>query len=365
MTKYHLGSDRGGASDEACLEKIKETLESSGHEVNYLRINPNLETDLTREVKDGEIGLYGVNGFCIGTMVSINEMAKKKNIQLIAFTMESGKGTGPNDYLEEPNFSTKKVGMAHDDTFSSAETRAKYGGSKYTPKEVIDQLSNVSFVPWQGSCEKQAEGIMNGPSGSSSNNTSSDGEDSVMSGWESLCDLLKPLDGLATMVQRGDTVIIRKIEVPGEVSGDSTNLIKSKINEDEETNTEDNTSEMEENIAKTNNVGEEETNTETTLVGARGLLENPTLVTNQLFAYEGLNIVSDSVTISDYSPEIYNTIKVKWGESFENEFTLSFDRHKKLFGERMKEVEAKKKITKYTLSDDSKNDDSKNESSEK
>ena len=122
---------------------------------------------------------------------------------------------------------------------------------------------------------------------------------------------------------------------------------------------------MEENIAKTNNVGEEETNTETTLVGARGLLENPTLVTNQLFAYEGLNIVSDSVTISDYSPEIYNTIKVKWGESFENEFTLSFDRHKKLFGERMKEVEAKKKITKYTLSDDSKNDDSKNESSEK
>ena len=65
-----------------------------------------------------------------------------------------------------------------------------------------------------------------------------------MSGWESITDLLKPLDGEAMVVVRGDSVIIKRIYPP-----EST----------------------------------------------------------KLWIYEGINVVDDSVTISDYSPEIYNT----------------------------------------------------------
>lgn len=109
--------------------------------------------------------------------------------------------------------------------------------------------------------------------------TSEEDETTYMSGWEGLCDLLKPLDGQAMMVQRGDFVVIKKIEMP--------------------------------NTAK-------------------------------LWAYEGINIVDDSISITDYTPEIYNTFVVKWGESYENELEFTFKKHKQLFGERKKVVEAKK-----------------------
>ena len=106
-----------------------------------------------------------------------------------------------------------------------------------------------------------------------------EGETTYMSGWEGLCDLLKPLDGQAMMLQRGDFVIIKKIEMPQ---------------------------------------------------------------TAELWAYEGINVVDDSVSITDYTPEIYNTFVVKWGESFENELEFTFNKHKQLFGERKLVVEAKK-----------------------
>ena len=119
-------------------------------------------------------------------------------------------------------------------------------------------------------------------------------EDSTyMSGWEGLCDLLKPLDGLAMMVQRGDYVIVKKIEMPQ---------------------------------------------------------------TARLWAYEGINIVDDSVTITDYTPEIYNTFVIRWGESYENELEFVFEKHKRLFGERKTVMEATKVVS--TSDDESSDEDS-------
>ena len=104
-------------------------------------------------------------------------------------------------------------------------------------------------------------------------------ETTYMSGWEGLCDLLKPLDGQAMMVQRGDYVVIKRIEMPK---------------------------------------------------------------TARLWAYEGINVVDDSVSVTDYTPEIYNTFVIRWGEKFENELEFTFNKHKQLFGERKIVIEAKK-----------------------
>lgn len=117
-------------------------------------------------------------------------------------------------------------------------------------------------------------------------------EPTYMSGWEGLCDLLRPLDAEAMIVQRGDYVIVRKIDMP--------------------------------NTAK-------------------------------LWAYEGINVVDDSVTITDYTPEIYNTFVIRWGETFENELEFVFEKHKRLFGERKCVLEAKK----YETVDDSEEGDDK------
>lgn len=104
-------------------------------------------------------------------------------------------------------------------------------------------------------------------------------ETTYMSGWEGLCDLLRPLDAEAMIIQRGDYVIVRKIEIPQSA---------------------------------------------------------------KLWAYEGINVVDDSVSITDYTPEIYNTFIIRWGESFENELEFTINNHKKLFGERKCVLEAKK-----------------------
>ena len=109
--------------------------------------------------------------------------------------------------------------------------------------------------------------------------TTEENDTTYMSGWEGLCDLLKPLDGQAMMVQRGDYVVVKKIEMPQSA---------------------------------------------------------------RLWAYEGINVVDDSVSITDYTPEIYNTFIIKWGESFENELEFTFNKHKNLFGERKVVIEAKK-----------------------
>lgn len=363
MTKYHLGSDRSGGGDEECLEAIKSALESAGHEVNYLRIDPNLEGDLASNVKEGEIGLYGVNGFCIGTIASVSSMAKKKGIDIIFFAMKSHTA-----YCEEPDFSNKKVGMAHDDNFSSAETRAKFGGGKCTPKEVVDQCDNVTFVPWQGSCEKQAEWIMNGATGDSNSISSASGESKPMSGWESLCDLLKPLDGLAMMLQRGDTVIVKRIEVPGEPTGDASIVTHSSDYGTVDVNTE-------EGLGQNNKINEETGEVEKTYTAIKtssnsvGMVDNPTVNEGvQLYAYEGVNVVADSVTVTEYSPEIYNTLEIFWGENYENSFILTFERHKELFGERKLEVQACNKESKPASNekdkDDNSNSESKDETSE-
>ena len=109
--------------------------------------------------------------------------------------------------------------------------------------------------------------------------TGEEDETSYMSGWEGLCDLLKPLDGEAMMLQRGDYVVVKRIDMPQSAS---------------------------------------------------------------LWAYEGINVVDDSVSITDYTPEIYNTFVIQWGQSFENELEFVFKKHKDLFGERKTVIQAKK-----------------------
>ena len=120
-------------------------------------------------------------------------------------------------------------------------------------------------------------------------------EPTYMSGWEGLCDLLRPLDAEAMIVQRGDYVIVKKIDMPQSA---------------------------------------------------------------KLWAYEGINVVDDSVSITDYTPEIYNTFIIRWGESFENELEFVFDKHKNLFGERKCVLEAKKV---QTVQEEGSDEEKKNE----
>ena len=274
MTIYNVGSDHSGKGDEACINKVCEVLSNAGHTANALGVTPNLEGQLTS--RNG-VGVFIVNGLCIGTVRSCSKDLKGDGKIIFAIP----KALYGGDVSLPDGLKTQPLHLVNDGTNwgDGSEINGK------TWDEVCGMYDNIDYV-YGESCTDIAQAILDGNfgSGSSGSSTTSQGKESIMSGWESITDLLKPLDGEAMVVVRGDSVIIKRIYPP-----EST----------------------------------------------------------KLWVYEGINVVDDCVTVSDYSPEIYNTFVVNWGAEYENQMEVSFTRHKSLFGERKTEVNAT-----YTVSKD-------------
>ena len=271
MTHYNVGSDHSGNGDMDCINRVCDILEQNGHTTTRLGVTPNLEAQLNTGNKD-DVGVFIVNGLCLGTIVSCAKMAERGGCGSVIVGIPKVLYGGTYKLPEE--LKTKKLTIAHDDNFSPPDVRAMSG--KYTPDELFGMYDTVSYA-YGDDCDQLANAILNGATDGSGALTKSQDEGSVMSGWESITDLLKPLDGEAMVVVRGDSVVIKRIYPPS---------------------------------------------------------------ATELWVYEGINIVADSVKVSDYSPEIYNTFVINWGASFENSFEMCFERHKKLFGERKTEIDA-------------------------
>lgn len=268
MTQYNVGSDHSGTGDTECINKICDILEQNGHTTLRLGVTPNLEAKLMNQPSDS-IGVFLVNGLCIGTVKSLSDDLKNTTIIGIPKVMYTGSVSLPDGLKTQP--------LKLDPRQSTWPDSYKELNGK-TFDEVCGMCENIEYV-YGDTCEDVAQAILDGNfgGGGSSQTTTQAGEGSVMSGWESITDLLKPLDGEAMVVVRGDTVIIKRIYPPTSTS---------------------------------------------------------------LWVYEGINIVDGSVNISDYSPESYNTFQINWGATFEHSFEMSFEKHKELFGERRKEVNA-------------------------
>ena len=260
-----VGSDHSGNGDEECINNICDILEQNGHTTERLGVTPNLEGSLTSR---SGVGVFIVNGLCIGTVRSCSE--NQKNCDKIIFAIPKVIYGGSIKIPDELKTKPLKLDPRQGWPDSYKDINGK------TWDEVCGMYDNIEYV-WGETCEDCANNILNGTQGGSSSNTTTEGEGSIMSGWESITDLLKPLDGDAMVVVRGDTVVVKRIYPPTSTS---------------------------------------------------------------LWVYEGINLVDDSVKISDYSPEIYNTFQINWGASFENSFEMCFERHKELFGERRTEVNA-------------------------
>ena len=275
MSKYVVVSDHSGKGDMQCIDNVAKVLEDAGHEVEKGGVDANSESRLRQEGKD-TIGVFLVNGACLATFISISEMVKGGNCSEVFFGMPKPIMSDPFNKHENWTDESRKLKIL-DESWIPSDWHSKYS-DKWTLQEASDNIEHITCV-YGDSCEDVANNILNGATGGgdSGNSTSSSGEGSIMSGWESITDLLKPLDGEAMVVVRGDAVIVKRIYPPE---------------------------------------------------------------ATQLWAYEGINIVADSVKISDYSPEIYNTFTIKWGASFENEMEASFEKHKELFGERRTEINA-------------------------
>lgn len=272
MSKYVVVSDHSGKGDQNCIDAVAKVLEDAGHEVEKGGVDANSESRLRQEGKD-TIGVFLVNGACLATFLSIDSMVKGGNCSHVYFGMPKPIMHTPFNNHDAWTDESQKLGILNESWIPS-DWHSKYA-NKWTLQEASDNIENITCV-YGDSCEDVATNILNGDTGGGST-TSTNDNGSIMSGWESITDLLKPLDGEAMVVVRGDAVIIKRIYPPE---------------------------------------------------------------ATQLWAYEGINIVEDSVKISDYSPEIYNTFTINWGANFENQLEATFEKHRELFGERRTEINA-------------------------
>ena len=269
MTIYNVASDHSGKGDMACINRVCELLENAGHTANALSVDSNSEGALTS--RHG-VGVFIVNGLCLGTVKSCSDDLPSggKIIFAVPKALYTGSVSLPDGLKTQPLQLDSRQGWPASYNELNGKTFA----------EMCGMCDNIEYV-YGETCDDIAQAILDGNfgdgNGGSGDSTGSQKEGSIMSGWESITDLLKPLDGEAMVIVRGDIVIIRRINPP-----DST----------------------------------------------------------RLWIYEGINVVDDSVTVHDYSPEIYNTFVISWGAEYENQMEVSFTKHKELFGERKTEVRA-------------------------
>ena len=286
MGKYLVGTDRtGGAGD--CVNKVAELLKKAGHDVENLGVNPNMEGTFASKCKSDDVVVFIVNGMCLATWHSYyDDLIKPGKCSQVVFCFPFNIMSHLFNTKESLTDESKKLRCVNE-SWVPASYRNDDG--KWTVDEAFKHFDKVDYV-YGDNCADVAQAILDGNFGGtgdggdddSGDSTSSEGETKPMSGWESLCDLIKPYDGQIFMTVRGDTVIVKKIEIPEWTA---------------------------------------------------------------IWAYEGINVVDDSVTVTDYSPEIYNTIEVKYGSKYENTITLCFERHKELFGERTTTIFATKKVS--------------------
>lgn len=214
MSHYIVGSDRSGKSDNDCIEKVCQILRDNGHTADNIGVNSNLESPFRSKGK-GCIGVFLVNGICIGTVDSITQGVVKKGIMDYWFlgVTKSYYGGGMNIPDE---LTTKKVPIAHDDNFTPEPRRSELNG-KYTLSEYCSENSDYVAYAYGDDCEQVAQAILQGGGGQGGGGTGSTDkkkEPTPMSYLDMIKDLISVWDGDVECKIRQNKVYINKVPKP-------------------------------------------------------------------------------------------------------------------------------------------------------
>lgn len=212
MSHYIVGSDRSGKSDNACIEKVCQVLRDNGHTADNIGVTPNLEAQFRSKGK-GCIGVFLVNGICIGTMDSVNQVVKSglMDYWFIGITKAYyGGGLKLPDEL-----TTKKLAIAHDDNFTKEPRRSELNGN-YTVAEFCQENSQYMGYAYGDDCEQVAQSILNGGNGGTGGETSSqeESEPTPMSYLDMIKDLISVWDGDVECKVRQNKLYINKVPQP-------------------------------------------------------------------------------------------------------------------------------------------------------
>lgn len=285
MARYIVGSDRTGGADE-CLKKVVEEMKKGTMEVLDCGVTPNTEANFRKHGKKDDIGVFVINGLCLGTMLSCNDMVKSGICSQVIFGIPKPLMGTPFNNKESLTDESLTLALVNDGTNWPSSYHAYE--KKYTVDALCNQLDGISYA-WGETCEELGQNILagvsgtNGTNGNSSDSSEESKEPTPMSYMDMIKDLISVWDGDVECKIRQDKMYINKVPEP-----------------------------------------------------------NP-----QLWIIDGNNIVSGQSKVKDYNSDTINTLNVTY-DNEQHTITITDEYLLNRFGEVKADLKAEKIVTDYS-----------------
>ena len=285
--KWIVGSDRTGGAQK-CLDTVCKILKDGGKDVLNTGVTPNTEGSFRKHAGKEDIGVFIINGICLGTIISCDQMVQSGICsQVIIGIPKPLMGGSTFSNKEALTDESKKLSLVNDGTNWPSSYR-KYE-HKYTVDGICNALSGISYA-WGETCEELGQNILNGAmgtDGSGSMDESASSDDSKkptpMSYKDMILDLISIWDGDVEAKIKQNKLYINKVPEP-----------------------------------------------------------KP-----QLWVVDGVNVISKQAKVKDYNSDTINTLNVSYDEGKHN-ITITDEYLINRFGEVVAELEAEKVVTDYS-----------------
>lgn len=214
MGKYLVGSDNSGGKDQDCVDTVCRVLEEAGKEVLNCGVTPNQEGNFRANGEKDDIGVFIVNGICLGTILSCNEMAKSGICKQVIIGIPKPLMNEKFRERESLTDESKKLALVNDGT-NWPNSYRQYE-HKYTVDGICNALEYVSYA-YGETCEEVGQNILNGASGTDGTgggDSSEKSEPTPMSYADMIKDLISVWDGDVECKIRQNKVYINKVPQP-------------------------------------------------------------------------------------------------------------------------------------------------------
>lgn len=281
MSVYAIGSDRINGKEQSYINQAVQAIQNAGHETTTLGVHQNtVQSHGLSSSSKGQIGVMIVGGRGLGTPMDFHTGVTRgyyhyEHVYVIGSSEFTGNNLIGSSSMNTP-VNVCEPGM-------NASQCSQYKG--LTPRQFNEKFTGCTVIY----CDTFSEGLKTLLGGSGTEEQSSSGGTFK----EAIKDLIKVWDGRVEVWLDGAVMNIRHIPEPEEP--EPVSKIQVTVNADGETVPYKSTVEV------------------------HDILREP-----EIWASEGVNIVHDSLSMTDYNPDNYNKMVVNYTDDDGVKHSLEF-----------------------------------------
>lgn len=274
MTVYAVGSDVINGKEQSYINQAMQAIKQAGHESTNIGVHPNtVQSHGLSSSSSGQIGIQIVGGRGLGTPMDFHTGVTRgyyhyEHVYVIGSSEFTGNNLISSASMKNP-VNVCEPGM-------NTSQCSQYLGM--TPEQFNQKYTGCTVI----FCDKFADGLTTMLGGNTDSNTEDTANSNGGSFKDAIQDLIKVWDGYVEVIIDTNIINIRRVHDPEEpepvshrryVTNEGTGRVE--IEQDE--------------------------------VWDYGVLREP-----EVWASEGVNIVHDSLSMTDYNPDTYNQLIVTY-----------------------------------------------------